>query len=229
MVSSIAPKVFTASAATVARAPSTRTLLGASSSVGPRACVALGGRAHGVGLARGGRRLFGHEALLSLGRADRPRVVPAAGDDDDLFAFLNEQMAKEEADESGGSADGGVVIQDDDDDVPEPGSAMTGDELRLLVLRKWGKMYDIRIHQRRDQLNKLGLYLQIMWKFLGQKSFPLTEAQYMEQLDAVAELLTEWGVQDDVRAAIPACTKFPKLDTTGANAVMIPLSVDVED
>ena len=46
---------------------------------------------------------------------------------------------------------------------------------------------------------------------------------------AVAELLTEWGAQDTVRAAIPACTKFPKMDTTGANAVMIPLDVQLDD
>jgi hypothetical protein len=26
---------------------------------------------------------------------------------------------------------------------------------------------------------------QVMWKFLGQKSFPLSEKRYMEQLDAV--------------------------------------------
>ena len=83
---------------------------------------------------------------------------------------------------------------------------MTGEELRGLVVAKWGKMYDTRIHQRRDQFNKLGLYLQVMWKFVGQKSFPMTEAQYVEQLDAVAELLTEWGAQDTVRAGIPACT-----------------------
>ena len=42
-------------------------------------------------------------------------------------------------------------------------------------------------------------------------------------------MLTEWGVQDEVRAAIPAAVKFPKMDTTGANAVMIPLDVDVEE
>jgi hypothetical protein len=43
-----------------------------------------------------------------------------------------------------------------------------------------------RIHQRRDQFNKLGLYLQVMWKHVGQKSFPMTEAQYMEQLVGLA-------------------------------------------
>ena len=159
-------------------------------------------------------------------RRPPPRVSPrvsAGDDDDDLFSFLEAQMAEEE----GTSSSGGVVV--DADGAPEPGSPMTGEELRGLVVAKWGKMYDTRIHQRRDQFNKLGLYLQVMWKFVGQKSFPMTEAQYVEQLDAVAELLTEWGAQDTVRAGIPACTKFPKMDTTGANAVMIPLDIDVED
>jgi len=113
--------------------------------------------------------------------------------------------------------------------VPEPGSPMTGEELRMLVLNKWGKMYDTRIHQRRDQFNKLGLYLQIMWKHVGQKSFPMTEQQYVEQLSAVAELLTEWGAQDVVRQKLPQSTKFPKMDTTGANAVMIPLDIELDD
>ena len=53
--------------------------------------------------------------------------------------------------------------------------------------------------------------------------------RFLERVDAVAELLTEWGAQDEVRAGIPASTKFPKMDTTGANAVMIPLNVDLED
>ena len=93
-----------------------------------------------------------------------------------------------------------------------------------LLRSRWRASYDLQVVQRRGRL-----YLQVMWKFVGQKSFPMTEAQYVEQLDAVAELLTEWGAQDTVRAGIPACTKFPKMDTTGANAVMIPLDIDVED
>ena len=163
--------------------------------------------------------------------ARRVRASAAAGgnddgdDDDDLFSFLEAQMAEEDA----GSSAGGVATADSAAGAPEPGSPMTGEELRGLVVAKWGKLYDTRIHQRRDQFNKLGLYLQVMWKFVGQKSFPMTEAQYVEQLDAVAELLTEWGAQDEVRAGIPASTKFPKMDTTGANAVMIPLNVDLED
>jgi hypothetical protein len=44
-----------------------------------------------------------------------------------------------------------------------------------------------------------------MWKFLGQKSFPMSERQYMEQLDAVAELVTEWGCADQVRERAVRC------------------------
>ena len=46
---------------------------------------------------------------------------------------------------------------------------------------------------------------------------------------AVAELLTEWGAQDVVRQKLPQSTKFPKMDTTGANAVMIPLDIELDD
>lgn len=41
-----------------------------------------------------------------------------------------------------------------------------------------------------------------MWKYLEQRSFPLTESQYMEQLNAVAECLTEWGAASAVRSGI---------------------------
>ncbi len=39
----------------------------------------------------------------------------------------------------------------------------------------------MRLTKRGDRM-----YFQIMWRFLEQKSFPLTPAEYGEQLDAVA-------------------------------------------
>ena len=118
--------------------------------------------------------------------------------------------------------------------------SITGAELRELVVAKFGRSYDTRLCQRRDRFNKLKMargclpllpcpcgwadarrarfcaqYLQIMWKFVGQKSMPLSEEAYMEQLDAVAELLTEWGVVDEACAGITAATVQPKVDTVG--------------
>ena len=178
----------------------------------------------------GGTRAIGAGHMrVSIGARDHrgaSLAVRAGNDDeDDLFSFLEAQMAEENG---GADEEEAGSIPTANSIMGEEGSPMSGEELRLLVLNKWGKMYDTRIHQRRDQFNKLQLYLQIMWKHVGQKSFPLTETAYVEQLDAVAELLTEWGAQDVVRQKIPQSTKFPKMDTTGANAVMIPLEIEVD-
>ena len=50
------------------------------------------------------------------------------------------------------------------------------------------------------------MYLQIMWKFLEQRSFHLSESEYAQQLDAVAEYLTLWRVAPNVRAGIKSAT-----------------------
>jgi len=69
-----------------------------------------------------------------------------------------------------------------------------------------------------------------MWKFVGQKSMPLSEEAYMEQLDAVAELLTEWGVVDEACAGIAAATAQPKVDTVGVrDGVRRPLTRQCPD
>mmetsp|Transcript_32343 Transcript_32343/g.71527 ORF Transcript_32343/g.71527 Transcript_32343/m.71527 type:complete len:193 (-) Transcript_32343:499-1077(-) len=102
--------------------------------------------------------------------------------------------------------------------------SITGRELRELVFQKWGRTYDVR-------LQKLGskIYLQVMWRFLEQQSFPLTEVEYMQQLDAVAEYLTEWGVVDTVKQGIASARPKGPGYTGGGNArcVSIPLDVDL--
>jgi len=101
-------------------------------------------------------------------------------EDPDLDAF-RDALAESE----GVAADEGTVSGE-----------LTGEELVQLIKDKWGARYDCRITRRRDGLGKLRFYLQVMWKFLEQKSFPLSEEEYYEQLDAVASLVTEWGLAD---------------------------------
>ncbi|CAL54942.1 Protein of unknown function DUF3067 [Ostreococcus tauri] len=148
-----------------------------------------------------------------------PRPSGPVDDDDDDDAFLRALEAQ---------MDGGSASADASDGL-NWGGEMSGDELRDMVLKRYGRLYDVRICQRRDRFNKLQIYFQIMWKFLGQKSFPMSEQEYIEQTDAVAELLSEWDVGDIVRENLPKNPKTPKMDTTGANAVMIPLGLDVEN
>lgn len=73
------------------------------------------------------------------------------------------------------------------------------------------------------------MWLEIMWKFLEQQSFPLTEQEYELQLDAVAAFLNMWEVQDLVRTSIKGAPKRGPGYTGGGNArpVSIALGVDV--
>jgi hypothetical protein len=76
-------------------------------------------------------------------------------------------------------------------------SPMNGRELRNLLLKKWGKSYDIKLTKLNERV-----YLQIMWKYLEQRSFPLTEQEYIDHLDAIAEHLNHWNVNEKVRDSI---------------------------
>ncbi|KAI7845516.1 hypothetical protein COHA_000939 [Chlorella ohadii] len=105
----------------------------------------------------------------------------------------------------------------------QPTKPITGEELRQLVLDKWGVSYDVTL-QRRGK----NMYLHVMWKFLEQQSFPLTEEEYMAQLDAVCSYLNLWEVADRVRDGIAGSRRHPGYTAGGsARAVSINLDVDV--
>ena len=61
---------------------------------------------------------------------------------------------------------------------------MTGQELHQILLSKWGRSYDIQLRRIQGKI-----FVQVMWKYLEQKSFPLSEAEYLEPLDAIAHYL----------------------------------------
>lgn len=94
-----------------------------------------------------------------------------------------------------------------------------------MVVDKWGVSYDVRIQKRGRRV-----YLHVMWKFLEQKSFPLTEEEYELQLQAVADYLNLWEVQERVRVGIKTANKRGPGYTGGGNAkaIQIPLDVDLD-
>lgn len=102
-------------------------------------------------------------------------------------------------------------------------NSINGTELRELVYNKFNRSYDIRIQKRGRRM-----YLHIMWKYLEQQSFALTEEEYQMQLDAVAEYLTLWGVVDIVKQGITTAKYAPGMTIGGgAKAVSIPLGVEI--
>lgn len=61
-------------------------------------------------------------------------------------------------------------------------------------------------------------------RHLGQSSFPLSEQEYLEHLQALAELLIEWDRVDQFRNALAETKKRPQ--SYFGYAVAIPLDLD---
>lgn len=93
---------------------------------------------------------------------------------------------------------------------------MTGEDLHQLILNKWGYSYDIQIRRTQGKI-----FVQIMWKYLEQASFPLSETEYLEHLDTVAHYLNAWGGSDQFASFIEQTSERPRL----GKAVSIPIDL----
>lgn len=93
---------------------------------------------------------------------------------------------------------------------------MTGQELRQLLVNKWGRSYDIQVRRTQGKI-----FFLVMWKYLEQASFPMTETEYLEHLDTVGAYLQAWGGASQVQAYIEQTKERPRL----GKAVSIPLEL----
>ncbi|MCL6435867.1 MAG: DUF3067 family protein [Leptolyngbyaceae cyanobacterium HOT.MB2.61] len=93
---------------------------------------------------------------------------------------------------------------------------MTGEDLRQILLNKWGRSYDVQLRRTQGKI-----FLLVMWKYLEQASFPLTEGEYLAHLDVVATYLQAWGSAGQVQAFIEKTHERPRL----GKAVSIPLEL----
>ncbi len=80
------------------------------------------------------------------------------------------------------------------------------DEINYYLENRWGKKYDFRLFKRKNYL-----YLQMMWKYLGQESFPMTEIEYNEALAEKIEILNRGGYSDEVRNWLRTVNARPRL------------------
>ena len=93
---------------------------------------------------------------------------------------------------------------------------MTGQELRQMLLDKWGYSYDVQLRRAQGKI-----FLQVMWKYLEQASFPLSETEYQEHLDTIANYLHALGGSTQVQTFISQTRDRPRL----GKAVSIPLDL----
>ncbi len=92
--------------------------------------------------------------------------------------------------------------------LPVPGDGdrvLSGQEVWDLLLARWQVSYDLQLVQRRGRV-----YLQVMWAYLEQQSFPLTSEGYRRKLEELSGLLNGLGVAGQVRHWLLTTTDKPR-------------------
>lgn len=93
---------------------------------------------------------------------------------------------------------------------------MTGKELHEILLQKWGYSYDVQVIRLKDKI-----YFQVMWKYLEQASFPLSETEYFAHLEHIVTYLNAWCVIEQVQNGITEAKSRPRV----GKAISIPLDL----
>jgi len=83
---------------------------------------------------------------------------------------------------------------------------MTGADLQELLVSKWGKSYDVQLRRSQGKV-----FVQVMWKYLEQVSFPMNEAEYLAHLDTVANYLNGMGGATQFQEYIQKTSDRPRL------------------
>jgi len=100
-----------------------------------------------------------------------------------------------------------------------------GKELLSIIIKKWGVPYDLQL-RKADVFGEASrnIYVNVMWKYDGQKSYGKTEQEYMENLEAIGQYITKLGKVTDFKEKIAASRKRPNAYFGYA----VPLSLDVD-
>ena len=91
------------------------------------------------------------------------------------------------------------------------------DEVIHYLINRWGKKYDFRLFRRGEYV-----YFQMMWGFLGQESFPLSEVEYKKSIADKIEILNRGGYSEEVREWLKKVNARPRL----GRAVSLQLNIN---
>ena len=92
------------------------------------------------------------------------------------------------------------------DSYEKPCPPLSVDEVVDVLMDRWGVRYDMRI-----VIKDNCIYLHIMWAFLEQKSFYLSEDEYLERIAYILEILNRLGNASKVREWLLTCSSRPRL------------------
>ncbi|MDB4616638.1 DUF3067 family protein [Synechococcus sp. AH-551-E11] len=83
---------------------------------------------------------------------------------------------------------------------------LTVDEVIDLLRERWQASYDMQLVVRRKRM-----YLQVMWAYLEQQSFPLNEEEYRTHLAQALDVVNRLGQAGAVRSWLTDTRDRPRL------------------
>ena len=95
-----------------------------------------------------------------------------------------------------------------------PSDPLGVEELIGCLRQRWRATYDLQLVVRRQRL-----YLQVMWAYLEQQSFPMDEVTYREHLAEVLDVVNRLGLAGEVRDWLASTRDKPRL----GKALSLPL------
>ncbi|KAL5578365.1 hypothetical protein UlMin_020064 [Ulmus minor] len=94
--------------------------------------------------------------------------------------------------------------------VGKDDSSFSGIDLATLIRNKYGRSYDVQLIKKEFMGRNL-LAMNVMWKYREQRSFPLTEEEYILRLDDVANNLRCWGAVSHIRNSLQNSKERPRI------------------
>ena len=81
-----------------------------------------------------------------------------------------------------------------EESIDRSGAKLGGRELLDLIIKKWGVAYDLQLRKNTPfGEGSENIYINVMWRYFGQKSFPMDEREYLEHLEAIGRYITSIG------------------------------------
>ena len=94
---------------------------------------------------------------------------------------------------------------------------LTASEVIALLQQRWQASYDLQLVRRRGRV-----YLQVMWAYLEQQSFPLNADEYARHIGELVLVLNSLGVAGAVRRWLQQCPDKPRLGKALSLALELP-------
>ncbi|WOK94820.1 hypothetical protein Cni_G03525 [Canna indica] len=179
-------------------------------SIKSRLCKIQFLRYSGTEFAPSGTSYSIHRQLVSnLGRARYSRIVivRAASDEAESNTFKDDDKDKNSEKEK---VNGGLSREDLERIVGTDDSTFSGMDLATLIRKKYGRSYDVQLIKKEFMGRNL-LAMNVMWKYMEQRSFPLTEEEYILRLDDIANTLKCWGAVSYIRNSLAKLKERPRI------------------